>query len=121
MGNALTFWEWLRRSDLWRGLETSLPLSAVGGLAAFWSVAWALTAAGLWFRVRHVLTALLMAWTLYLITTLGSQLLFTVGPYERGRLGGEIVIAALLTGIIGLWLTRPGMRGAFQNPESPAP
>jgi hypothetical protein len=119
MGNALTFWEWLRRSDSWRGLETSLPLSVTGGLAAFWTVVWILLAAAIGFRMRHALTGLLAAWTLYLITTLGSQLLFTVGPYERGRLGGEVLIALLLTGIIALWLTRPAMRGAFQKPEQP--
>ncbi len=57
---------------------------------------------------------------LYELASLGEQVAFTQGPYERDLLPANIIISVLLVALVAFVLTRPHIRQAFtsQHEES---
>ncbi len=101
-------------------LDLALPTWVLMLRGGIWGAVWLFVAWGLWRLLPWARRATIILFALYELTTIGQQVIFTRGVYERGRLPFAIVTAVLLVALVSLVLTRPRIRRAFQGESYPA-
>ena len=114
MANLGSAYVGITRRTLFSTLDLSLPLWVATTLGGLWGVVWLAMGWGLWRLKPWARRAMLAVFPLYEIITIGRQVIFARGPYERGRLPFAIGVAILLVLVISFTLTRPRIRRAFE-------
>lgn len=111
--NLLGAYGLLARWPVLAGLE--LTISPWGLLipALAWGVGWLVLAWGLWRLAPWARLATIIAFPLYELMLIGRQAVFARGEYARGRLPIAAAAAVLLSALVAVILTRPGIRRAF--------
>ncbi len=111
----------LTRWQIFVDLGLSLPLLLRMVSGAVWGLVWLVFAWGLWRLLPWARLGTLICWVIYQVTTIGQQVLFTRGNYERERIPLTIGIVLLLTGLVIGGLVHPGVRQAFEDSNTPDP
>lgn len=106
----------LARRAFLNALDLSIPLWVIAASGLVWGVIFLITAWGLWTLRAWARIAAIVSFVLYPIVTLGLQVAFAQGVYERGRLPFMAAISALIAGLVALILTRRRIRASFEGP-----
>jgi hypothetical protein len=117
LAHLLSIVDIFRRWDLYRTLETSLPVWALAGLGGVWLAVWSMLGGGLWTCREWARRGTLVAVPLYGVLAIGQTLLFARSLYAHERLPFAAGLAVIASLVVILLLTRPGIKRVFGRHE----
>ena len=115
--NLLSVIDITGRWNLYRTLQTSLPVWVFAAMNGLWAAVWATLGGGLWVCREWARRATLVALPVYMLLSIGQTLLVARSSYSHERLPFSIGLAVLISVIVVLLLTRPGIKQVFGTQE----
>lgn len=105
----------LARRWVFAALDLDLPVWLLMIHGGLWGMIWLVVAWALWRLLSWSRYLTIVLFVMYALTTIGQQVVFTRGAYERGRLPFVFITAALFISLVAIVLTRPRIRRAFEG------
>jgi hypothetical protein len=105
----------LARWQIFVDLDLSLPLWLLAASGGVWGLVWLVFAWGLWRLLPWARRGTMVCWVVYQVMTIGQQVLFARGSYERERLPFTVCATILLTALVIVGLMHPRVRQVFED------
>lgn len=96
----------IARADVFRGLETSIPLSLVAVFRGVWAAVWSVAGVSYLRRATWSAPLIVIAYPIYQLMLVLQWIFFVTGNYEQGRLAFVISYGVWSSALVIYAMTR---------------